>query len=169
MMRRMGTKGLLVAGSIVAVGTLLWFGLRPPELPPLDSAAADASTSTATARKPAPVSPSATASNSAATTAGDARPRFVVATPPPTLFNEYLRAAQYRILYDRLANSPEGQTGDGKLVLYEILRQCATVTEGRRPGYKANPPNREDFLKNLSPNDPQREKRIAAYEAFAVD
>ncbi|HYC37417.1 MAG TPA: hypothetical protein VEC19_13410 [Usitatibacter sp.] len=164
----MGTKAILAIGTVVAVGTLLWLGLRAPDLPPLEGApAVEVGAPAASARPRVDSAASAAKPRSAGDEA--AKPRFVIATPPPTLFNEYLGARQYRILYDRLANSPEGQTADGKLVLYEILRQCATITEGRRPGYKPNPPNRDDFLKTLSPNDPMREKRIAAYEAFALD
>ncbi|HEY5675292.1 MAG TPA: hypothetical protein VIR81_00815, partial [Myxococcales bacterium] len=87
----------------------------------------------------------------------------------PTLYNEMLQARHYRGLYERLKDSAEGQTAEGKLVLYEILRQCANITEGRRPGYRATPPKRDDFLAGLAPTDPQRDKRIAAYEDYAAD
>jgi hypothetical protein len=91
--------------------------------------------------------------------------------PPPraTLFNEFLAARDYRALYARLNGSAEGETAQGKLVLYEILRQCANVTGGRRPGYRPQKPDREQFLAGLAPTDPQRDKRIAAFEAFTED
>jgi hypothetical protein len=96
-------------------------------------------------------------------------PRGRLPTPAPTLFNEYLRAKSYKAIYDRLANSAEGQTAEGRLVLYEILRQCATITEGRRPGFKPNPPKRDEFVNSLPATDPQREQRIAAFDQYATD
>jgi hypothetical protein len=86
-----------------------------------------------------------------------------------TLFNEFLASKSYRALYDRLKGSAEGQTAEGKLVLYEILRQCATVTEGRRPGYRASVTKRDEFLAGVAATDPNRERRIAAFDAFAAD
>jgi hypothetical protein len=120
------------------------------------------------------IAPVAASSPANATWLPSAGPRarslgFDRTRPRATLYNELLATRQYRALYDRLKDSPEGQTADGKLVLYEILRQCANVTEGRRPGYRATPPRRDDFLAGLAPTDPQRDRRIAAYEAYAMD
>lgn len=161
---------LFLAAVLAATMTFgAWLALRPPELAPIPD-------SGAVVDFPAPGGSRATkgagvaALPSAPNAAGAAvRPQFKIAPPPPTLFNEYLGARQYRILYDRVADSPLGQTPEGRLVLYEILRQCATITEGPRPGYRVNPPKREDFINNIPPADPQRERRIAAYDEFATD
>jgi hypothetical protein len=87
----------------------------------------------------------------------------------PTLFGEYLQAKQYRAIYDRLRNSAEGETAEGRLVLWEILRTCATITEGRRYNYRPPVPKREDFLASLTVGDPLREQRIAAYDEFTAN
>lgn len=88
---------------------------------------------------------------------------------PPSVFDDFLKAKEYRGLYDRLRNSAEGETAEGRLVLWEILRNCATVTEGRRYSYRPPVPKREDFIAGVSPTDPQREQRIAAYDAFVTN
>jgi hypothetical protein len=82
---------------------------------------------------------------------------------------EFLSAKRYRALWDRLRNSAEGSTAEGAYVLYRIANRCANVTD--RPAWRS--PNRgrsseqvrEDFMKTLAPNDPQRDKRLAAFEA----
>jgi hypothetical protein len=82
---------------------------------------------------------------------------------------EFLAAKRYRALWDRLRNSPEGATAEGAYVLYRIANRCANVAD--RPAWRS--PNRgrssgqirEDFMKTLAPNDPQRDKRLAAFEA----
>ncbi|HEX3097812.1 MAG TPA: hypothetical protein VHQ02_08845 [Usitatibacter sp.] len=90
----------------------------------------------------------------------------------PSLYNEYLAARSYRALYDRLHGSPEGATGEGLYVMYDILRECATVTDRpyrRGPNVKPVDQRRQEFLAALAPDDPQRDKRIAAFETTAVD
>lgn len=100
-------------------------------------------------------------------------PRAVVragAIPMPrrTLFNEFLKAKSYRALYDRLKNSPEGQTPEGWYVEYQILRRCASVTDraGRAPP-RGNDPKRDDFINSIPANDPQRDKRIEAFDSVS--
>lgn len=163
------SRSLLIPAAVAAfVGTAIWLALRLPE--PQSPAALSPAPAAETAR--APASGSAIAAGDAAPPARRAPPpgsNVVLAPPPPTLFNEYLGAKQYRILYDRLADSPQGATPEGRLVLYEILRQCATVLEGPRPGFRPNPPKREDFVNGIAPTDPLREKRIAAFDEFTFD
>ena len=157
---------IAVFAALLVVGA--WLALRPPHLEPIPAEVEAASR---------PVAPPAAAANSPTTVAGSSPSSKlrtgipVVAMPPPapTLFNEYLRAKSYRALYDRLATSAEGQTAEGRLVLYEILRQCATITEGRRPGFKPNPPKRDEFVNGIPATDPQREQRIAAFDQYATD
>ena len=154
--------GIPVLAALAVVG---WLAVRPapaPEAPPV--------VATGPAAAPAP-SARPPAGNSQPSSA-PAAPRPPPAAPAPvraTLFNEFLKARDYRAIYDRLRNSAEGETAEGRLVLWEILRNCATVTEGRRSSYRPPVPKREDFIANLAPNDPQREMRLAAYEEFTAN
>jgi len=156
----LGVATLLVAGA--------WIALRPPEFPDNPVAAPVQAAVTQDKRDPASGKLSASAVLSI-------DPRAIRLRPHPagpvraTLFDEFLGAKQYRAIYDRLKASPEGQTAEGKLVLYEILRQCATITEGRRPGYRTRPPKRADFVAGIAPTDPNRDRRIAAFDDFAAD
>src|SRR4029078_100052 len=54
----------------------------------------------------------------------------------------------------------------GKLVLYEILKNCANVTEGKRYVWKPTQPKRDDFVQGRAATAPLRERRIAAYDDF---
>lgn len=146
-----------------------WLALRPPEMPelpaapPAQAAVAPASDALAHADKL-----SASAVLSIDPRANPLRPKPLVPVRA-SVYNEFLASKSYRALYERLKGSAEGTTAEGKLVLYEILRQCATITEGRRPGFRANPPKRDDFLAGIAPTDPNRERRIAAFEEFSAD
>lgn len=89
-----------------------------------------------------------------------------------TLFGEYLASPQYLGLYERLKATPEGDTPQGRLVLYEILRECATVNGGVPWPFGArrwNQPRRDEFVAGIAGTDPQRERRIAAYDKFTAD
>lgn len=159
-------KRWLALGTVALLAGV-GFALRPPEMTVAEPAAAPTVAAKAQGAPPAaPEKLSASAVLAIDPRAAGGRP-----LPPPraTLFNEYLQARSYRALYDRLAGTPEGETAQGKLVMYEILRQCANVTGGRRPGYRQTTPNRDEFLAGLAPTDPQRDKRIAAFEAFVHD
>jgi hypothetical protein len=158
----------LTLTGLAALAAAAWFALRPPDLAPITPADSSA------AAAPAGQSSRAAAGGNSSTVrpgpaATSARPQFIVKTPARTLFNEFLGAKEYRILYDRLANSPEGQTAEGKLVMYELLRTCARITDGPRPGYKAHLQPRESFTARIPATDPSREKRLAAYEQLAID
>ena len=100
-------------------------------------------------------------------------PRAAVHTAPipaprKTLFNDFLQARSYRALYDRLKNSAEGETPEGWYVEYQILRRCATIQDrvGRAPP-RGNDPKRDDFINSIPANDPQRDKRIEAFDAVS--
>jgi len=81
---------------------------------------------------------------------------------------DFLAAKQYRPLWDRLKNSPEGATAEGAYVLYRIANRCANVTDRpywRMPNRgKSSEQMRDEFMKTLAQADPQREKRLAAFE-----
>ena len=154
--------GVVAVGAVVAGA---WLALRPPELPDMPTVAPQAS---AAARPSAPDKLAASAVLSIDPRPNPLRPARVMPVKA-TLFNEYLGLKQYRALYDRLRGSPEGQTPEGKLVLYDMLKSCATITDRR--GFQWKPPQtkREDFLAGIGPNDPQRDKRIAAFDDFTTN
>lgn len=88
-----------------------------------------------------------------------------------SVFEDLVTVREYRALYDRLNGTPEGETPKGRLVMYELLRECANVTGGL-PWPLARrriPNNRDQFVAGLAMTDPRRERRIAAYEQFTAD
>ena len=155
----------LVLAAAAGAAALAWLALRPPELPPIaEPGAAPA----ALAERPTAASGAQDAKPVRAIDAHNALARVALPEPPKTLYNEFLAARQYRALYDRVRGSAMAGTAEGKLVLYEILRECAEVTGGRRPGWRSRVPGREEFIAGIADTDPQREQRIAAYEAFTT-
>ena len=152
-----------VAAAALIAGA--WVALRPPVLPEFPAIGAAPGAPVAA---PGPARPET--ATAAAAGARPANPLGVAKVPVrATLFNEYLQARQYRAIYDRLLSPPVGETAEGRLVLYEILRNCATVTEGRRYRWGPRTPSREQFLAGLPATDPQRDRRIAAFEEFTAD
>jgi hypothetical protein len=152
----------LVAGA--------WFALRPPEMPTASDAAAPAPSGAEARAAAAPVAPKL---GTAAVLSIDPRKaggRSGMAVRGG-LWNDYLQARSYKAIYDRLRNSPEGETGEGRYVLYDILRKCATITERTtgQPIVRTTEQKRDQFLSTLPENDPQRDKRIAAYENVATN
>lgn len=100
-----------------------------------------------------------------------ASPVAAVAPVRVTLLGELSVAKSYKVLYDRLANSPEGQTAEGQYALYRILRACANVTDRRfrapRPG--ADLQQQRDFVAVLPDTDPNKARRLAALEQLGED
>lgn len=152
--------------SVLFLGGVGWLASRPPA-----EVVSVASEAAGSAAKPASTRESGVTTFPAAPGGAAAQmPRGPSSrAASPTLFNEYLQAKSYRALYDRLRHSAEGETAEGRLVLWEILRNCATITEGRRYNYRPPVPRREDFLASLAPGDPQRDRRIAAFEEFTAN
>jgi hypothetical protein len=153
---------VLAVFAVIVAGA--WVLLRPPELPEYAPAPAKSAPHEAHAAVPA-----ASKLGAASVLAIDPRARGKNAAPAPrrTLFNEFLKSKNYKSLYDRLKNSPEGKTGEGEYVLYQILARCATVTDrtGRQPRNQAtSDQKREDFVASIPDSDPQRDKRIAAFD-----
>ena len=167
-------KYRLLAGLtlLVALVAGAWMALRPPELPEYSSPAASAA---GTMDAKAALARSASKLSAATVLSIDPRAKSsnggVASMQRITLFNEYLGAKQYRALYDRLKSSAEGETPEGRYVLYDILRKCATVTERttRQPLVRTNEQKRDDFIASLPASDPQRDKRIAAFDEVATN
>ena len=147
----------------VAAGT--WFLLRPTDAPSLPQA-------NASIAPPSVARTHSDASKLAASAVLSIDPRHGRAMPGTSMplrasiYNDYLKAKSYKALYDRLKSTPDGQTPEGWFVLYEILRQCANVPDRdtRRPAPRQVSANRDEFLRNIPANDPQRDKRIAAFD-----
>ena len=157
----MKLRWLAVLLVLVAFGAGAWMLLRPPEYAPLPAAATSLPLEAAVARgTPAPAKLSASAVLSI-------DPRTMSGKPARTVKSlnaEYLTTKSLKALYDRLKATPEGTTPEGEYILYEIMRRCATVTEGsvRRPFTRALP-NRDELAATLA-TDPQRDKRLAAFD-----
>jgi hypothetical protein len=155
--------GIPVAAALAVVG---WLALRAD--PPAVEVAAKANA-------PGAASTAARESTDPRVTAVPSRP--VAGLPPPSaptpvrasLYNDFLKAREYRGVYDRLRNSAEGETAEGRLVLWEILKGCATITEGRRYNWRPQVPKREDFIAGIAATDPNRDARIAAYDEFTAN
>ncbi|HUI99440.1 MAG TPA: hypothetical protein VLY46_04350 [Usitatibacter sp.] len=129
-------------------------------------------------RSRAAVAPQPSAAELAARAAGAAHaaarvpfPRLAPVPARRSLFDELEHAGSYLALYDRLRGSAEGGTAEGLYVQYAILSKCATVTDRpfHRPAQKPIEKRRAEFLEALAPDDPQRAKRIAAFEGASVD
>ncbi len=165
----MKARATLFFAALPVVAAGAWLALRGdgPTLAPaasgVPSLAASTRASRAASSAHAPASPAA-AVDAVRAAHGSAR---------SSLLAEYGNARSWRALYDRLKSSPEGQTAEGLYVTYEILRKCATVPDRpwRRGGTNEKPveQKRAEFLAGLAPNDPQRDRRIAAFEDIAVN
>ena len=158
----------LITAGIAAFVAGAWILVRPPELPDY-TAPGKASAAERHAASSAPKL------GAASVLSIDLRMKAKgAAAPEPrrTLFNEYLRSKNYKALYDRLRNSPEGKTPEGEYVMYEILLHCATITDrtSRQPAQRAtDQQKRADFIASIPDNDPQKDKRIAAFDEVTAN
>jgi hypothetical protein len=88
------------------------------------------------------------------------------------VMQEYARAKGYKALHDRLAQS-SARTPEENWLLAEILERCAKVREHeaqRGPRWSlGGAQSKEKYLASLSPKDPNRERRIAAFDQLNVD
>jgi hypothetical protein len=153
----------LVAGA--------WYALRPPQLPDGPPASPVASPSVGEAR--AAAAPGASKLGTSAVLSIDPRTgaRGPAAVRRQTLWNDYAASRSYKAIYDRLNGTAEGETPEGRYVLYDILRKCANVTErtNRAPLVRTAEQRRDQFLASIPENDPQRDKRIAAFEEVTTN
>jgi len=159
--------------AFVALVAGAWYALQPPPLPEVPNGAPSALPG---AEARAAAMPSASRLGTSAVLSIDprgagARGGAVPHAPRTGLWNDYVGARSYKAIYDRLNGSPEGETPEGKYVLYDILRKCATVTERttRQPIIRTAEQRRDQFVASIPANDPQRDKRIAAFEEVALN
>src|SRR4051812_30518685 len=159
--------------AFVALVVGAWLALQPPQLPDVPPNSAP---SVPSAEARAAAMPTASRLGSSAVLSIDprgagARGGAATRTLRTGLWNDYLAAKSYKGIYDRLNGSPEGETPEGKYVLYDILRKCATVTErtNRQPIVRTSEQRRDQFIASIPANDPQRDKRIAAFEDVALN
>ncbi|HEY2629780.1 MAG TPA: hypothetical protein VGI57_11675 [Usitatibacter sp.] len=161
-------RAAFIAAAIAAFVAAGWVLVRPPELPDYvtsnGKAGADGRTGSTAAKLGAASVLSIDLRNKAKS----------AATPPPrrTLFNEYMRSKNYKALYERLRTGPEGKTPEGEYVMYEILLHCATITDRttRQPRTPVvSEQKRDAFVASIPDNDPQREKRIAAFDEVTAN
>ena len=90
------------------------------------------------------------------------------------LARDFANATQYKLLYDRLKNLPEGQTPEGQYFLYQVLRACASIA-----GAKGGTPSatnsarleqrKQELIATLPETDPRRSQRIAAFDKLSAD
>ena len=168
----MKNRVVLIAVCFFALIAGAWYALRPPEMPDLQPLGTSASAPSVEARA-AVVTPAPKLATSAVLSIDprSASVRGATAQARHGLWNEYLGAKSFKAIYDRLANSTEGQTAEGRYVLYDILRKCATITERttRQPLVRTTEQRRDQFLASIPDNDPQRDKRIAAFDDVATN
>lgn len=150
-----------------------WFALRPPEIAVSQPTSTAATPSVPEARAASlPAAPKLGTSAVLAIDPRNAAGRMAsMAAGRHGLWNEYLGAKSYKAIFDRLSGSPEGETPEGRYVLYDILRKCATITERttRQPIVRTAEQRRDQFVASIPENDPQRDKRIAAFDDVATN
>ena len=148
-----------------------WALLAPPDLPDLGPSLRTAFPDVMPEKRANPAAAPKLAAASVLSIDPRANPLKSNAVVKATLQNEYIRSKSYKALYERLKSSAEGQTAEGQFVLYEILRKCATITDRdtRRPLVRTSDQKRDDFLAGLPQNDPNRDKRIAAFDDVTVN
>jgi hypothetical protein len=108
---------------------------------------------------------------------GTSRTSGAAAAPSPKpafspLMTEFSRRREYKPLYDDIRRSAT-PTPEQMYVLAEILDNCATVTDRnppRRTGWKLGGANaKERLAASLGARDPNRDKRLAAFDQINVD
>jgi hypothetical protein len=90
------------------------------------------------------------------------------AKPMAATLQEFYKTRSYAPLYARLKDS-KTRTPEESWMLAEILARCAKVDgEAARGANEAlgSPGARERFVASIAPNDPDRDKRLAAFDAI---
>jgi hypothetical protein len=169
-------KTLLAAAAFVAVAVLAWDWTKAKP----ESAPAQASRDEAPSQGSRPGS----SSSSGLAPVGSAPPVPAVNFLKPAavkdasspLAREFAAAKNYRALYERLKDSPEGKTPEGQYLLYQMLRACATVAD-RKSAF--SPPRafspallqdrRDRVLADFPEGSPARDQRLAALDQLGQD
>lgn len=162
----MKAKWILGLAAVGIAAAILWRESGPSS----PDAASAAALATSAGSRPAPASAVIGAAP------GESRVAPVLPAPVPvparlTLSAELSVAKSYKAIYDRLLNSPEGQTAEGQYVMYRILRACANVTDRRFRGQRSGTDlqAQRDAVHALPDSDPNKARRIAALENLADD
>ena len=162
----MKLKAPVILAIIAAFVAGAWVLVRPPELLDYEAAKTRATGTMASSASSAKL-------GAASVLSIDLRAKGRTAAPEPrrTLFNEFLRSRNYKALYERLRTGPEGKTPEGEYVMYQILLHCATITDrtSRQPIVRTSDQKRADFVASIPDNDPQKEKRIAAFDEVTAN
>ncbi len=103
------------------------------------------------------------------------RSREMVKAPesPPLspAVREYYTARSFAAVHARLKASTS-RTPEENWLLAEILQNCATIVDDpspRRSPETFGPAARDRFVASIAPNDPDRDRRIAAFDRVNVD
>lgn len=93
-----------------------------------------------------------------------------IVKPMPASLQEFYKARSYAPLYARLKDSTT-RTPEESWMLAEILKRCGRIAEDSAPRWRRSvtPGARDRFAAALAPNDPDRDRRIAAFEAINYD
>ena len=90
---------------------------------------------------------------------------------PPSL-QEYYEAKSYAAIHARLSKSTN-RTGEENWMLAQILQRCARFAEDEpdrfKPSKLGGPQARARFAASLPANDPDRDKRLAAFDGINFD
>jgi hypothetical protein len=162
-------RALLVLGLIVGVMAAVMVLRGGRELRP-EASAEMAREHVAEARMATPLRPDAVLAISPRAPAPRAQP----ITPPSKqspLMQEFHAAKAYQALYERL-HGAQRRTAEETWVLAKMLDECAKVADRRvfaKPLLLGDADAKARFEASLSPKDPRRDKRIAAFDAVNVD
>jgi hypothetical protein len=165
-------KPVLAMCAAVAVAALAWDLLREPAAAP-GPAQQEAGTRPAGLKGDAGGAlPLPELSFDPRRVANPLRPHSVTHAAASHLLVDFTKAAQLKPLYDRLKNTPDGETAEGQFLLYRILRACATVADRKGPA-PVTPSRlaerRDEILASLPEGDPRRAQRSAAFERITAD
>ncbi len=168
----MSARQLLTIVALAAIGVLAWEMLKPPQ--PAETAAvasAPADRMPAAAPASAPPAPVTTQPGQVRLGTNFLRPPAATTVTATPLARDFANALAWKPIYERLRNTAEGETPEGKYFLYRILRACATVAD-RKP----RPQNvvqieerRMQIASSLPEGDPRRAQRLEAFDKATAD
>jgi hypothetical protein len=159
---------LIITGLVAAFGIFVWQLLKPPEniaVAAVESAST-AQISTATALSPA--SPQVVTSSRPAATPPVQKVARAVVPLKSALAQEFEKAKELKLFYDRYAANPEGASAELKYFAASAIENCVgrgrAVGSGTVGGSSLTEAARAKFQSKLKDNDPANSQRIAAFE-----